>query len=269
MHPDTHTIYLAGPMRGYPLFNFPAFDTARNALRAAGFAVICPAEMDRERGFDPATDDASAEFMAATARRDLAAISRVDAIIVLPGFTGSRGVRAELAAARWIGMPVHYFHGADPAGIDLEDITDAVDVWLETPTAAPRPKRRPPSADVLERTDIAQAGYVGTVTVLPDKAAPVEEDTDTPTSPRRALLDEAADLVDGDRNAQYGDPRQDFNRTAAMWTAYLGVDVVPHDVAALMALLKVSRLRWSPDHRDNWTDLAGYAACGWDCARDD
>lgn len=88
-------------------------------------------------------------------------------------------------------------------------------------------------------------------------------------SARRELLDEAANLVDGDRNAQYGDPRQDFQRTAAMWSAYLGATVEPHDVAAMMALLKCSRIRWSPDKRDSWVDLAGYAACGWDCARPD
>ena len=83
---------------------------------------------------------------------------------------------------------------------------------------------------------------------------------------RREMLDEAAELVDGDRNNQYGDPRQDFQRTATMWSAYLGVDIAPHDVAALMSLLKISRIRWSPDKRDSWVDLAGYAACGWDCA---
>lgn len=88
-------------------------------------------------------------------------------------------------------------------------------------------------------------------------------------SERRAILDEAASLVDGDRNAQYGDPRQDFRRTAGMWAAYLGVEIAPHDVAAMMCLLKVSRVRWSPTKRDSWVDLAGYAACGWDCAKPD
>lgn len=86
---------------------------------------------------------------------------------------------------------------------------------------------------------------------------------------RRDLLDEAADLVDGDRNNQYGDPRQDFQRTAAMWAAYLGVPIEPHDVAAMMSLLKLSRIHWSPGKRDSWVDLAGYAACGWDCAREE
>lgn len=88
-------------------------------------------------------------------------------------------------------------------------------------------------------------------------------------SARRQLLEEAATIVDGDRNAQYGDPRQDFQRTAAMWAAYLGVPVEPHDVAAMMIMLKVSRIRWSPTKQDSWVDAAGYAACGWDCARPD
>jgi hypothetical protein len=86
---------------------------------------------------------------------------------------------------------------------------------------------------------------------------------------RAELLADAEAAVNGDRNAQYGDPRQDFQRTAAMWGAYLGVEVQPHDVAAMMALLKVSRIRWSPAKRDSWLDLAGYAACGWDCATPD
>lgn len=91
---------------------------------------------------------------------------------------------------------------------------------------------------------------------------------------RRSVLLEAADLVDGDRNAQYGDPIGDFRCTAEMWSAYLrrkgGVpasfELEPHDIAAMMSLLKISRIGWSADKRDSWTDLAGYAACGYDCA---
>lgn len=89
---------------------------------------------------------------------------------------------------------------------------------------------------------------------------------DATVNERASLLAEAEALVNGDRNAQYGDPRQDFQRTADMWSAYLGHPVAMHDVAAMMAILKVSRIRWSPTKRDSWADLAGYAACGWDCA---
>jgi hypothetical protein len=89
---------------------------------------------------------------------------------------------------------------------------------------------------------------------------------------RTRVLRTAESLVNGDRNNQYGDPIQDFQRTADFWTIYLaekGLDapLLPHDVAAMMSLLKLSRIGWSPDKEDHWIDLAGYAACGADCVQ--
>ena len=82
---------------------------------------------------------------------------------------------------------------------------------------------------------------------------------------REKLLMDADSIVNGDRNVQYGDPNQDFRRTATMWGAFLGIELEPWQVAAMMALLKISRIAWSPTKRDSWLDLAGYAACGADC----
>jgi hypothetical protein len=88
---------------------------------------------------------------------------------------------------------------------------------------------------------------------------------------RSQVLAEANELINGDRNNQYGEPTDDFRKTADLWSVYLTsvakapVTLLPHDVAVLMMMLKVSRIAWSPNKRDNWTDLAGYAACGWDC----
>lgn len=83
---------------------------------------------------------------------------------------------------------------------------------------------------------------------------------------RTRMLHEAEKLVNGDRNNQYGPPEQDFERTAILWTTYMNGRRIfeAHDVAVMMALLKISRLSWKPNHPDSWIDLAGYAACGYD-----
>jgi len=90
---------------------------------------------------------------------------------------------------------------------------------------------------------------------------------------RTDVLTEADMLINGERNDSYGDPIDDFSTTADFWTIYLRriVDrrqefyLKPHDVAIMMMLLKTSRLSWSPEKRDHWTDSIGYSACGWDC----
>ena len=40
-------IYIAGPMRGYENFNFPAFDAAAQLYRAIGYEVFNPADKDK------------------------------------------------------------------------------------------------------------------------------------------------------------------------------------------------------------------------------
>lgn len=80
----------------------------------------------------------------------------------------------------------------------------------------------------------------------------------------RTILQEAQDAVFGPRQGAYGHPREDFQRTADLWSAYLqgcGVPVVMEgkDVANMMILLKMARLMNTPDHRDSMVDMAGYA----------
>lgn len=107
----------------------------------------------------------------------------------------------------------------------------------------------------------------------PERPEPAE-----PLTPRASALNEACDLITGDRNNQYGPPTQDFARTADLLNAlgYRRVDaedlvheVKASDVAIIIAQVKVSRLMHSRGKRDSWVDLAGYAACGYECATEE
>lgn len=85
---------------------------------------------------------------------------------------------------------------------------------------------------------------------------------------RRLVLEEAAELIDGDRQDDYGAPEINFQRIASLWNVVHplpdGDEYLPSDVALMLALVKVGRLIQSPLKRDSWVDLAGYAALGWE-----
>lgn len=82
---------------------------------------------------------------------------------------------------------------------------------------------------------------------------------------REEVLDEAKRIVNGDRNKDYGEPEDAFDDIASLWSAYLERDLNGKDVAAMMILLKVARVKHG-DKDDNWVDIAGYAACGAETA---
>ena len=83
---------------------------------------------------------------------------------------------------------------------------------------------------------------------------------------RRELLQHAEELVYGDREGQYGTPMNMMTRIAEYWTTFLGFEadiaLTAHDVAAMMILIKVARMKGSGATVDTWADIAGYAAIG-------
>lgn len=183
--------YIAGPMRGYPRYNFAAFYAAEQEVHQLGFMPINPARIDEEKGFDPNTpeDSLTPSMMAEFIERDVEVIlKQADAIYMLQGWEGSTGARAEHALAKWRGIEVLYQQNED-------------------------------------------------------------------------VLEEALRITRGDRQAQYGPPDQDFQRTAKMWSALKGVEFSAREVALFMVLLKCSR-QTHQNKRDNWVDIAGYARCG-------
>lgn len=108
--------YCAGKMRGTPLYNFPAFDAAARDLRIAGWEVVNPADFDRAAGFDPEKlpgdhdwNSLPAGFdLPKMALKDMEALATCDAIFLLRGWHNSKGARAELAFAEWLGLIVIY-----------------------------------------------------------------------------------------------------------------------------------------------------------------
>jgi hypothetical protein len=100
------SIYVAGPMRGYPNFNFEAFDAASAELRAQGWQVFSPAEHDRLTGFDPSIADMDAQHFDVTKafRWDIVTLLHVDAVYFLRGWEASQGANTEHTVAVSLGL---------------------------------------------------------------------------------------------------------------------------------------------------------------------
>lgn len=101
------TVYIAGPMSGYELLNFPAFDEAAKRFRKAGWNVINPAELDRVNGIHEYTPIGEHGGYKEVMARDTAAICICDAIALLPGWEKSPGTGVELALAKLLDLSIY------------------------------------------------------------------------------------------------------------------------------------------------------------------
>jgi hypothetical protein len=68
---------------------------------------------------------------------------------------------------------------------------------------------------------------------------------------------DAIRLVENDRQKAYGTPKQNLGRIALLWSAYTGTDISDEDVAVMMSLVKIARMRGSYK-RDNAVDGVAY-----------
>ena len=94
------TVYISGPMRGYPELNFPAFMRAALVLRNSGFNVINPAELNQQNS----QDMPFSYYM----RRDIQVLVEgvVTDIAVLPRWQASRGATIEVMVAHTVDLPL-------------------------------------------------------------------------------------------------------------------------------------------------------------------
>lgn len=101
-------LYLAGPMTGLPDLNFPAFHAEAARLRALGYDVVNPAEING--GADELVACAQmtpAELKAhwrKCMRADIKQLVDCDGVALLPGWQKSKGARIEADLARNLGM---------------------------------------------------------------------------------------------------------------------------------------------------------------------
>lgn len=118
-------LYLAGPMTGYPDFNFPAFERAAVDLRQQGYLVWSPHESNMEADwaathrstYDPAKGDPGSSpeyshryFLA----EDLRHVCESDTVAVLDGWEASLGARIETYVAFQLGIPVRPYEEGVP-----------------------------------------------------------------------------------------------------------------------------------------------------------
>ena len=97
----------------------------------------------------------------------------------------------------------------------------------------------------------------------------LKEQVISPETPRKWCLKEAMNIVCEDRDGQYGSPENSFERIAKLWSAYLDKRINTVDVAMMMSLLKIARIKGSEYmSADSFVDLAGYAACGFECRQE-
>ena len=93
-------VYVAGPMTGIEDFNYPAFNTMADQLRAQGYEVENPADHGVVEGAQ------WADYMA----YDLTRLGLCGMIALLPDWEKSQGARLEVLIAEQLGMTVVNAH---------------------------------------------------------------------------------------------------------------------------------------------------------------
>lgn len=158
----------------------------------------------------------------------------------------------------------------DPkTGEVYRDITTAWEAFCEglkdacpaCPLTASKTGRNYTCNDFVVKCETEAARLMG-LEIITDQEEPMEK-KDKPRKMRAEILDAAKTCVCGQREQDYGSPEDNFAAISKLWNAYLGGDVTDaHDMAMMMALLKIARIRTGRRTADSYVDLAGYAACG-------
>lgn len=86
-----------------------------------------------------------------------------------------------------------------------------------------------------------------------------------------SVLQQANEIIYGDREQTYGNPAVNLSTIASYWSTHLSakyqqnIQLTTDDVTVMMMQLKIARLANSPKHEDSLVDICGYAALADRC----
>lgn len=95
-------LYLAGPMSGYPDHNFPAFNAETARLRALGYEIVNPAELN----LDVDRTQTPYDLWRICMRKDIHALIDCDGIILMKDWPNSKGACLEHQIARGLKLQI-------------------------------------------------------------------------------------------------------------------------------------------------------------------
>lgn len=127
------TVYISGPMAGYPNMNEPAFRAAEGTIWEGNDEPLTPLDLlphshtgacPKVYGDGrPGSHDGGCYL-----RGDLAAmLDEADSLYVLPGWSRSRGAQIEVLIARLLRIPIDYHPDAERGGSAVEVLADVYD----------------------------------------------------------------------------------------------------------------------------------------------
>lgn len=191
-----YNVYLAGPMRGHPEFNYPAFNSLEAWIIVHGMPVGSnsgrPAEV-----FNPASNfngDTTREF-SEYMRADIPMLAKCQGIVLLPGWQDSEGARLEVEIGK--ALALDFFEAVGPRRTFRVNGHDRPAGWkvapIDTPTHGYTPSASPWVAaidEVAARLDRP----------LPE-GSPALADHDH--SKCEAIVAESASLVDDGRTTTF------------------------------------------------------------------
>lgn len=95
-----YVIYIAGPMKGLPEFNYPAFNEAERLLREKGYdKILNPVNHANGVG----TNLPYAFYI----RESIKDVLQADAVCVLPNWEKSTGAKLEVHIGTTLGLPIY------------------------------------------------------------------------------------------------------------------------------------------------------------------